>query len=316
MPECSTADRSGIPETLYIGVSTKMYMGYRDCLEWLARIQHEVDSRPALVAGRVVPFVIPSFPVLPVAGSVLAGSPLQLGAQNCGWADGPWTGEVSPSLLAELGVRLVEIGHAERRRHFGEDNAMIARKVRAADGAGVTPLLCVGEATRDETGGTGAGGAAAFVHQQIDEAVGGDWALASRLVIAYEPVWAIGAAEPAAAGYVAAVVRSLRTLLAAHSYEAGIALGELPVIYGGSAGPGLLPALDGVSGLFLGRFAHDAANFGKVLDEALSMTAQPAAVQGTEPHSARVSPRQRRAGTKSAAAAAVPPFGEAGHPAR
>lgn len=281
MTECSTADHCGIPEILYIGVSTKMYMGYRDCMEWLARIQHEVDSRPALVAGRVVPFVIPSFPVLPAAASVIEGSPLLLGAQNCGWADGPWTGEVSPSLLAELGVSLVEIGHAERRRHFGEDSTMIARKVRAADDAGITPLLCVGEDTRDETAGTGADQAAAFVHQQISEAVGGDWALASRLVIAYEPVWAIGAAEPAGAGYVGAVVRSLRGLLADHSHEAGSALGELPVIYGGSAKPGLLPALDGVAGLFLGRFAHDAANFGKVLDEALFMAALPKARQGT-----------------------------------
>ncbi|HBH57946.1 MAG TPA: triose-phosphate isomerase, partial [Arthrobacter bacterium] len=67
MPDCSSAGHSTIPEILYIGVSTKMYMGYRDCLDWLARIQHEVDSRPALVAGRVVPFVIPSFPVLPAA---------------------------------------------------------------------------------------------------------------------------------------------------------------------------------------------------------------------------------------------------------
>jgi triosephosphate isomerase len=273
MTECSTAD-GAVPDIRYVGVSTKMYMGYRDSLDWLARIQHEVDSRPALLAGRVVPFVIPSFPVLPAAGTVLAGSPLLLGAQNCGWADGPWTGEVSPSLLAELGVRLVEIGHAERRRHFGEDNTMIALKVRAACDAGITPLLCVGEETRQGTCGTGAGRAAEFVHQQIHEAVGGDWALASRLVIAYEPVWAIGAAEPAGAGYVAAVVRALRELLAAHSHEAGNPVGELPVIYGGSARPGLLPALDGVSGLFLGRFAHDAANFGKVLDEALSLTSR------------------------------------------
>lgn len=281
MTDCSNASHSAIPEILYIGVSTKMYMGYRDCVDWLGRIRHEVDSRPALAAGRVVPIVIPSFPVLPAAGSVLAGSPLLLGAQNCGWADGPWTGEVSPSVLAELGVAFVEIGHAERRQHFAEDNSMIARKVRAADDAGITPLLCVGEDTRDEKRATGATGAAAFVYQQISEAVGGDWALASRLLIAYEPVWAIGAAEPAGAGYVAAVVRSLRKLLAAHSDEAGGALGELPIIYGGSAKPGLLPALDGVSGLFLGRFAHNAANFGKVLDEALSITALPNVPQGT-----------------------------------
>ena len=268
------------PGTTFVGVSTKMYLGYRDSLRWLDELRQQVDARPALAAGRVVPFVIPSFPVLPAAGEILAGSPLVLGAQNCGWADGPWTGELSPSLLAELGVGLVEIGHAERRRHFAEDDAMIALKVRAADGAGVTPLLCVGEEARALSDGGAAGGAdagstdggntagaeaaAQFVYGQIEAAADGDWDLAARLVIAYEPVWAIGAAEPASAEYVSAVVRVLRELLRAH------ALQDLPVIYGGSAKPGLLPTLDGVSGLFLGRFAHDAANFGKVLDEALA----------------------------------------------
>jgi triosephosphate isomerase len=263
------------PGTLLVGVSTKMYLGYGDSLRWLDELRQQVDARPALAAGRVVPFVIPSFPMLPAAGEIIAGSPLVLGAQNCGWTDGPWTGELSPSLLAELGVGLVEIGHAERRRHFGEDDAMVALKVRAADDAGVTPLLCVGEESRgtettpstaaaDADSTAGADGAARFVYGQIEAAVGGDWGLAARLVIAYEPVWAIGAAEPASAGYVSAVVRILRELFAAHGVR-------LPVIYGGSAKPGLLPTLDGVSGLFLGRFAHDAANFGKVLDEALSL---------------------------------------------
>ena len=243
---------------ILVGVSTKMYLGYRDSLDWLERLRHEVDTRPALAAGRVVPFVIPSFPVLPAAARLLAGSPLLLGAQNCGWADGPWTGEVAPSMLAELGVRLVEIGHAERRRHFNEDDAMITRKVRAADDAGLAALLCVGE--RD--GGQPAA-AADFVYRQIESAVDGDWDLAGRLVVAYEPVWAIGAAEPAAAAYVSDVVRRLRDQLTA----AGVP--GLPVIYGGSAKPGLLPTLEGVSGLFLGRFAHDPVNFGTVLDEAL-----------------------------------------------
>jgi triosephosphate isomerase len=206
---------------------------------------------------------------------------------------------VSPSLLAELGVRLVEIGHAERRRHFGEDDAMVALKVRAADDAGLTPLLCVGEETSGPGSGTdhgtgsaaglasgeatsdaatsgaatsgAAADAASFVHRQIEAATGGDWELASRLVIAYEPVWAIGAAEPASADYVTAVVRSLRVLLAGHGLESGRSPGDVPIIYGGSAKPGLLPQLDGVSGLFLGRFAHDAANFGKVLDEAIAL---------------------------------------------
>lgn len=252
----------------YVGVSTKMYLGYRDTLDWLERLRHEVDSRPALAAGRVVPFVIPSFPVLPAAAALLAGSPLLLGAQNCGWADGAWTGEVAPSMLAELGVRLVEIGHAERRAHFGENDSMVALKVRAADDAGLTPLLCVGEDSVGEESAGDAGAAArdaaGFVYRQIEAAVGGEWELASRLIIAYEPVWAIGAAEPADPNYVSGVVNHLRALLAAHELQ------ELPVIYGGSAKPGLLPRLGGVSGLFLGRFAHDAGNFGAVLDEALA----------------------------------------------
>ncbi|MCU1510434.1 MAG: triosephosphate isomerase [Arthrobacter sp.] len=253
----------GIPtsnDSILVGVSTKMYLGYRESLDWLERLRHEVDTRPALAAGRVVPFVIPSFPVLPAAARLLAGSPMLLGAQNCGWADGPWTGEVAPSMLAELGVRLVEIGHAERRKHFNEDDAMVALKVRAADDAGVMPLLCVGE--RD--GGQPAA-AADFVYRQIEAAVDGDWDLAGRLTIAYEPVWAIGAAEPAAAAYVSDVVQRLRAQLTA------VGLRQLPVIYGGSAKPGLLPTLEGVSGLFLGRFAHDPANFGAVLDEALQL---------------------------------------------
>lgn len=105
-------------------------------------------------------------------------------------------------MLAEPGVSLVEIDHAERRQHFGEDNAMIARKVTAAAAAGLTPLL--------------------------------------------------GAAEPATAGYVTDVVRLLRERHSANGMPE-------------------LPALDGVSGLFLGRFAHYPANFGKVLDEALAL---------------------------------------------
>ena len=246
-------------DALYIGVSTKMYMGYARSLAWLEQLVAEVDARPALAAGRVVPFVIPSFPVLPAAAALVADSPLVLGAQNCGWSDGPWTGEVAPSMLAELGVGLVEIGHAERRRHFAEDEAMVALKVGAAVGSGLTPLLCVGE-----TEACAPEAAAEIVFHQIKAAVSGDWAVAARLVIAYEPVWAIGAPEPASAAYVSQVVGALREALAQH------ALAGLPVIYGGSAKPGLLPRLTGVSGLFLGRFAHDAANFGRVLDEALS----------------------------------------------
>ncbi|WP_038467101.1 triose-phosphate isomerase family protein [Arthrobacter sp. PAMC 25486] len=245
---------------MYIGVSTKMYMGYGASLSWLRNLRHEVDSRPGLAAGRVVPFVIPTFPVLPAAGEIIAGTPLVLGAQNAGWADGPWTGEVAPSMLAELGVGLVELGHAERRRHFAEDDDMVARKVAAAVAAGIRPLLCVGEPEYSTPAA-----AAQFVYEQVAAAVEGSWQDAKSMIIAYEPVWAIGAPEPADATYISNVLHALRGLLARHG------LAELPIIYGGSAKPGLLPELKHVSGLFLGRFAHDAANFGAVLDEALAL---------------------------------------------
>ncbi|PYI69060.1 triose-phosphate isomerase [Arthrobacter livingstonensis] len=249
---------------LYIGVSTKMYLGFQASLRWLEQVRAELDARPALAAGRVVPFVIPSFPVLPSAAGILAGSPAILGAQNCSPADGPWTGEVSAAMLAELGVGIVEIGHAERRRHFGENDGVVAAKVRQARAAGIAPLVCVGEERR----GTPED-AAGFVVGQLEAAFSGSWDDAGSAIVAYEPVWAIGAAEPADAGYVSAVVRGIRRRPEPHG------AGELAIIYGGSAKPGLLPQLNGVSGLFLGRFAHDAANFGRVMDEALEAV-QPA----------------------------------------
>lgn len=244
-------------EPLYIGVSTKMYLGYQQSLRWLSEVRAVVDARPAL--GREVRvFVIPSFPGLAAAGEILAGSPVLLGAQNCAWGDGPLTGEVSPGMLAELGVSLVEIGHAERRALFGEDDGVVARKVRAAVDAGLTPLLCIGEQAR-----TGPEEAAAVCLAQVRAAVAGDEALVRRLVLAYEPVWAIGADRPAAPDYVNEVAALIREGLGA----------ACPVIYGGSAGPGLLPQLPAVDGLFLGRFAHDAGNLGRVLDEALQTLA-------------------------------------------
>lgn len=241
---------------LYIGVSTKMYMGYQASLRWLSEVRSFVDDRPGLAAedSPVRVFVIPSFPALEPAARILAGSPVLLGAQNCAWGDGPLTGEVSPGMLAELGVSLVEIGHAERRRLFAEDDAVVARKVRAAVGHSLTPLLCIGEPDKLD-----AGAAADFCVGQVLAAAEGDSALAARLVLAYEPVWAIGAQEPAPPQHVNAVLTRIRG-----------ALGPgCPIIYGGSAGPGLLPQLPAADGLFLGRFAHDAANLARVLDEAL-----------------------------------------------
>lgn len=247
------------PRPRYVGVSTKMYLGYRQSLTWLEGIRQEVLARPAL-AGRVQSFVAPSFPVLESAQRIFSGTGVTVGAQNCSTGDGALTGEVSAGLLAELGVGLVEIGHAERRSLYGEDDATVALKVTAALTAGMTPLLCIGEPERSSVGE-----AAEFCRAQVESALAGG-AGTETVLLAYEPVWAIGAPAPAPTNYVNDVVTRLREQLTGEG-EAGIR-----IIYGGSAGPGLLPRLEAVDGLFLGRFAHDPRNFGLVLDEALAGT--------------------------------------------
>ena len=145
----SSVFTEGPSNSVYIGVSTKMYLGYQASLRWLEQVREVVDARPTLMAdGPVQLFVMPSFPLLESARRILAGSPVRLGAQNCSWGDGPLTGEVSAGMLVELGVSLVEVGHAERRLLFGEDGAVVARKLSAVRKAGITPLLCLGEHRR------------------------------------------------------------------------------------------------------------------------------------------------------------------------
>ncbi|MET0161212.1 MAG: triose-phosphate isomerase family protein [Microbacteriaceae bacterium] len=244
----------------WIGTSTKMYFGYQRHLDWMTAVASIVDERPALADAGITPFVIPSFPVLESALRILGPAGVTVGAQAVSQDEGAATGEVSAGILAEMGVRLVEIGHAERRARYGESDEVVAAKTRASIAAGLTPLLCVGEPDGDDPAG-----AVRIVVEQCLAAVG-DAALLDRIVVAYEPVWAIGAPAPAGADYVNEVVAGIRSSLTE------LIGGPAPsIVYGGSAGPGLLATVPEVDGLFLGRFAHDPANFGRVLDEALAL---------------------------------------------
>jgi len=246
---------------LMVGVSLKMYFGHREAADWFARVADLARGHAALASGAVELFVIPTYLQVLPAREAFAGTPVRIGAQDVATADsGAYTGEVSAAELAEVGVSIVEIGHAERRRLFGETDEVVAEKTAAALRNGVTPLVCVGETERMD-----ASGAAAATVAQLRRGLSG--APAGPVVVAYEPVWAIGAAEPAPASHVAAVARALRVALDVAPDRAGSR-----VIYGGSAGPGLLTDLDGaVDGLFLGRFAHDPDRLAAVLDEAAAM---------------------------------------------
>jgi triosephosphate isomerase (TIM) len=247
-----------------VGVSLKMYFGHRQAIDWCRSVRRLAESHPAVSNGSVGLFVIPSFVAIAPAVAELAGTPVLVGAQDLFSEDrGAFTGEVSGAELAEAGARVVEVGHAERRRLFGETEEVVASKTAAALRNGLTPVLCIGEAAN-----TGAGDAVAECARQLSSALAD--APDGAVIVAYEPVWAIGAERPAEPEYIRAVTSELRRTVAGLPGRDGSA-----VIYGGSAGPGLLTELgDDVDGLFLGRFAHDPAALGAVLDEAAALAAR------------------------------------------
>ncbi|MGN8050376.1 triose-phosphate isomerase family protein [Curtobacterium sp. 22159] len=248
-----------------VGVSLKMYFSHARTRAWSREVVHIAERHPAVRSGAAQLFVVPTFPALVPVREVIGDAPVLLGAQDLAWADeGAYTGEVSGAELREIGVDLVEIGHAERRSLFHETDDVIARKVLAAYRNGLRPLLCVGEPTRASWTD-----AVAEVTAQLGRALSAATAAgtAGPLVVAYEPVWAIGAPAPAPDGHVLAVLDGIERFLASRPELAGSV-----AIYGGSAGPGLLTRGRGrIGGLFLGRFAHDPAAVAAVLDEVAAL---------------------------------------------
>ena len=261
------------PSSVLLGVSLKMYFDQNRTRSWCTEVAELARRHESVVSGDVTLVVLPGFTSLAMAVEIFSGTGVSVGAQNLFWEDrGAFTGEVSGADLTDVGCTFVEIGHAERRALFGEGPAVIARKLAAAARNGLTPILCVGESSP----GTAREAAQACI-EQLDAALI-EISPTDRgmpLVVAYEPEWAIGAAEPAKSDYVAAVAILLREWL-------GTRLGEsnARVIYGGSAGPGLLSELGAsVDGLFLGRFAHDATSLEKILDEAAARSLEHATLK-------------------------------------
>jgi len=173
----------------------------------------------------------PPFISLAAVRDAVEGSPIKLGAQNMHFEpSGAFTGEVSPAMLRGL-CDYVILGHSERRQLFGETDALINRKVKAAVQHGLRPILCVGETLADREGGR----AGAVVSGQLRAGLV-DMVDITGLVVAYEPVWAIGtgrAATPELAVEIMAgpVLETLRSLL-------GAAAQDVPLLYGGSVNPG------------------------------------------------------------------------------
>lgn len=238
-----------------VGMSTKMYFSlaktYSYVDEMVKELQGDSEARK-----NVDVFIIPDFLSLPRVLDKLQGTSVMSGAQDCFWEDGgAYTGEVSPAVLAEAGCKIVELGHAERRRMFGETDVTTAKKAKAVARNGMIPLVCIGEKTKGEV--SVAVSECSCQVSSVIEAIPDE----AELIFAYEPVWAIGAAAPADADHIVGVVKELRKI-------AGTRNGVTRFLYGGSAGPGLFAKLsEGVDGLFLGRFGHEPVQFKRTIDE-------------------------------------------------
>ncbi len=217
------------------------------------------DLLATLPFDRVDAVVAPSFPCLRAVLDAVAGTPLAVSAQNMHWeAKGAFTGEVSPSVLFEMGVRFVIVGHSERRALFGENDATVSRKVVAARRHGLAPIVCVGEneAQRD------AGKTCDVVVAQVRAALT-DFVLESPddLVVAYEPVWAIGTGRTPEPDEVIGAHAAIRAALMERFGAPGI---EVRVLYGGSVTPANAPVLlraPEVGGALVGGASLDPGSF-------------------------------------------------------
>ena len=201
---------------------------------------------------RIQRFIIPPFTAVREVKAMLADTSVKVGAQNMHWADeGAWTGEVSPVMLKDCNLDLVELGHSERRAFFGETDETVGLKAEAAVRHGLVPLICIGETLEDRESGRATDVLARQVRGALGR-LGGDQKQAT-ILLAYEPVWAIGERGiPATSDYADARHAEIAEV-------AEEALGRrIPCLYGGSVNPGNceeLIACPHIDGLFIGRSA-------------------------------------------------------------
>ncbi len=166
-------------------------------------------------------------PYLAQVGGLIAGSPIDLGAQDVSaQASGAYTGEVSAAMLRDFGVHYVIVGHSERRQYHGETDALVADKVRLALASGVTPIVCVGETLAQRE----AGQTEEVVKRQLAAVIHTNGHCISEIVVAYEPVWAIGTGRTATPEQAQQVHGVLRAQLRAATERAAL----MSILYGGS----------------------------------------------------------------------------------
>ena len=240
-----------------------MNLGLADAV----RLASDVVRETAKDADQVSVAVCPPTVWLEAVAERLRESPVALGAQNVHPEDsGAFTGEVAPAMLREVGARYVIVGHSERRALFSESSAFVAEKVRAVQAAGLTPILCVGETLEERDGGD----AEAVVLRQLAASLDGVTLDASApdgpggLVVAYEPVWAIGTGRTATPEQAQAMHAAIRAALA-ERFGGGAGV---EILYGGSVKPGNaaeLFAQPDLDGALVGGASLEAESFAAIV---------------------------------------------------
>jgi len=248
---------TGTPQ-FWIGTSWKMNKTLAEARQFASGLKAADAARDV----RIQRFVIPPFTAVREVKDMLADTSVMVGAQNMHWADqGAWTGEVSPLMLKDCNLDIVELGHSERREFFGETDETVGLKTEAAVRHGLIPLICIGETLSDRESGQ----AAAILERQVRGALANlsKHQMSQDILLAYEPVWAIGEKGiPASADY--ADARQAEIIAVAKNV-----LGRrIPCLYGGSVNPGNCEELIScphIDGLFIGRSAWNVEGYLDIL---------------------------------------------------
>jgi triosephosphate isomerase (TIM) len=228
-----------------------------------------VGALKAGVGEGAAMLLCPPYPYLARVAERLSGSSVEIGAQDVSArvGSGAFTGEVSGAMLKDVGCAYVIVGHSERRALFGESDAVVAQKFKAAQGASLRPILCVGETLEERE----AGRTDAVVERQMRAVLDAVGVAAFRdAVVAYEPVWAIGTGKTATPEQAQAAHARIRGMIA--SQDATIAAGLL-ILYGGSvkgANAAELFAMADIDGGLVGGASLDASDFLKIFSAASS----------------------------------------------
>ncbi|HEX2236325.1 MAG TPA: triose-phosphate isomerase [Actinomycetota bacterium] len=241
----------------------KMHLTHLEALTLVQQLSHELAGRDL---DRVEVAVCPPFTSLRTVQTVIDSDNMEfsLGAQNVHYEEeGAYTGEVSPAMLKALRVRYVIVGHSERRELFGESDEIVARKARAAFGAGLVPIMCCGETEEERE----AGATEDKVERQVTAALRGLRPQeASRMVVAYEPIWAIGTGRTATPADAQTTIATIRRLIG-DAAGADVA-GSVRILYGGSVKAGNAAALlspDDIDGALVGGSSLEAGEFAAIV---------------------------------------------------